>query len=600
MPAPAPLCQNCQARLVNTQNAIHQQPQPPLDIQVLRSNHLLTDLEASQIPLFLETKVPELERLEKEIGELVKQRDALRQDIERRSSWLAPIRRLPVEILVHILSYVCLGEFSLDISSTDSGDLRYCPLECDEYDSARGRQVIYKNIVATTCSLSQVCHYWRRIINASPELWSSLRIDFTQMEEVHEDLVDLYLTRSAQHPLKIDIYDPVIHNWEGYEILKDAIVIFGQTGFDVFCTVIAELHRTKEFSYRFHTDAVLDFVKHRFRAREFPLLTSLNDETVEISQAYWFWDLVHDTPNLTSLTSERFIPVEWLPENLQTLKVKHQSGYADLLEMLPHLSKLRSLHLHDFSPDAIPDTPTPVLAKHMNLREFTVTTERPLSYLNLLFASLTLPNLTSLRIFTGQLVSEDRHSTKQNVQAASYRVDQLAALCTLIERSGCLLRDLTLHVEPFPSDAFIALLEFQPSLVELDLEIRIQPSGSQPLVLVDLVDKMITSQALLPSVQHLVIHEHSYHDYRDYDVNDMFSHLASVVGMLEARAMGNRISDASLSFGRWIPSNTPGIQSKRYDIPAGIADRIQGLCMRGLKYRVTLPKMLKGDKEVVQ
>ncbi|KAK7058506.1 hypothetical protein VNI00_002140 [Paramarasmius palmivorus] len=578
---PTSLCRNCQTLLGNNHNAIHQHR--PLDIQVLRSNRLPTQTEASQIPIFVETSTAELERLEKEIRVLEVQRDALRQDIERRRSWLAPIRRLPVEILGEIFSFACLGDFSLDISSTRS--YRECPVpECEQCESERA--FVLKNIIAPTYSLSHVCHHWRCIINVSPQLWSSLRLDLTQMEEVHENLVGLYITRSTRHPLKIDIYDPPdVYEWDDYHEASDAIQVLGQAGFNIFCSVIAELDRFKEFSYRFHTDAVLDFVNEEFRTSETPFLTSLIDESVYPRGAEWFWDLYDH------------IPEEILPVNLQTVKVKHHRNYADLLRTLPHITTLRSLHLHDFLPDIIPG-PLSHPAHSMNLRDFTITTARPLSYLDILFTSVTLPNLTSLQILTSKRVSDsdNKHMTDEDSEAVTYRADQLAALHTLIKRSGCSLRDLTLHVEPFSSNAIISLLELVPSLVGVDIEVRISQTHF-PSILADFSNRMISPQPLLPCLQRLAIHEHSYQGYREYDLNDTFVHASSVVSMLENREMEKSIVDASVSFGR-VTSYALGVKS--YDLPAGLAKRVDALCAKGVKCRVTLPVMFARDNAMVE
>ncbi|KAK7058504.1 hypothetical protein VNI00_002138 [Paramarasmius palmivorus] len=607
MTTPAPLCRNCRTLLDGHDDSAQQLSRPLLDIQVLRSNRLPSDIEVFQMPSFLEANTAELERLEEEIRhvrgtleELQKRRDAIQRDTAQRRSWLAPIRKLPVEVLGEIFSYACLRDFSLDISSTRGG-YKECPLECDNWPcDGSGEMIILKSIIAPTCILSHVCHYWRCIINASPQLWSSLRLDIIQMKEEHSDLVNLYLTRSAQHPLKIDIYDPPdFYEWAEYEDIDETINMFGESGFEVLQAVVGELGRCNKFSYRFYPDSLLEYVGERYRPKAFPLLTSLH-EKVGFMEADWFWDLVKDSPNLNDMTTQYFIKLAYLPTNLQTLKVRMQRGCNNLLQSLPLLPNLKSLYLHDFLPHPDHDIPSAVPAQTVNLCDLTITTAGQLAHLDVLHASLTLPNLTSLRIYTSQQRSdneEDRITNENAASVNSYRVDQLATLTGLLDRSACFLRELTLHVEPFSSAAIVSLLEHQSRLVGLELEIRM-PQGRSP-ILQDLGARMTLLEPLIPRLQRLVIHEHSYQDYREYDINDTFAEIAGAVSMLEKRASSteNSITDVSLSFGR-VLLNVRGVKSKKYALPGEIEGRIQELCAKGVKCQVTLPKIVKGDRGV--
>ncbi|KAK7054858.1 hypothetical protein VNI00_003321 [Paramarasmius palmivorus] len=147
------------------------------------------DIQWAKTLSYLEEELLELERCEEEIervgealAELLKQRRTLLNKIERRRSWMAPIRKLPVEVLEEIFAIHCLFEsqYSLDVSPNTS-----------------------RPNIAPTLNLAQVSHHWRHIVNSSPRLWSTIRIDVS----VKVDMVSLlghYLSNSKEYPLDLD------------------------------------------------------------------------------------------------------------------------------------------------------------------------------------------------------------------------------------------------------------------------------------------------------------------------------------------------------------------------------------------------------------
>jgi hypothetical protein len=90
----------------------------------------------------------------------------LQRHIEERRAWIAPIRRLPHDILSNIFLDVC-----------EEGEW-WTPL-----------------------NLAEVCQVWRGSMLATPKAWSHLSLRDTPSPEVHS----LYFTRSAPYPLHMSL-----------------------------------------------------------------------------------------------------------------------------------------------------------------------------------------------------------------------------------------------------------------------------------------------------------------------------------------------------------------------------------------------------------
>ncbi|KAK7058483.1 hypothetical protein VNI00_002117 [Paramarasmius palmivorus] len=571
------LCQKC-----NTPFQLDDTPQsrhPRVEIQILRSNVLPSPSERSQIQRLIKAEKSDLNQLEQTIKhvqgilkELKNRRDALCKEIQRRRSWRAPIRKFPVEVLKEIFAHVCFGDdgnqYSLDISSeVDSdGGCCDCPSDCWHCQQCEGDSdtPFHKITNAPTLSLSHVCCHWRNVVVASPSLWSSLRLDVTKMEERHGDLVDLYLQHSAQYPLKVSLaqHSSMTSYYKSIEgIIEDEYT--GQVGYNVACSVVKELYHCKEFYYGFDTDVLIGVIPEPFRPQGLPLLTTFSDRVHGTPHGdRWFWDLVKVAPNLVDVSVERFWP-ERFPKNLCNLTIEGQRDYTTFLEKLPYFPKLVSLNLRDFSPrDTLP--PPPPTPHSIHTRNLTITTTQNLASLDILFSSVSLPSLFSLKIFAGRDYSSRNDS---------------GALCALIQRSGCSLEELTLHAKTY-SSALISLLELQPSLIGLDLDVRMADKR-EPLFLVELFARMSDPQSpLLPSVQRLVIHEGTTAS------DENFTEIAaSALNMAELRERhGEFVPGLSLTFNKGYGGNSEG-----RCVPVDLEKRAKELAERGVKCCIVFP-----------
>jgi hypothetical protein len=114
-------------------------------------------------------------------------RTLLRQRIDRHRAFIAPIRKIPCELLLVIFN---------DLFQAEDHD--------DEEPDEGFRRV---NDGLTTLHLSHVCRKWRSITFAKPSFWA--RIDFQPFPDLAgksvTSLIGLYLKRSQDEPLTIAI-----------------------------------------------------------------------------------------------------------------------------------------------------------------------------------------------------------------------------------------------------------------------------------------------------------------------------------------------------------------------------------------------------------
>ncbi|KAJ7587152.1 hypothetical protein C8J56DRAFT_1165262 [Mycena floridula] len=157
----------------------------------------------------------EVWRLRAIIERVEKRQSKLSHDISIHQSFIAPIRRL---LLALIFSFFCTVDF----------------WDCKPFRSKKGKGSVFREpfILATVCS------YWRSIAVTTPSLWSTIMVaasddmglsrekyeaDDDSAEEFDEesktfpeDVLNVALERSAQHPLQLwierfdDLYWPSI------------------------------------------------------------------------------------------------------------------------------------------------------------------------------------------------------------------------------------------------------------------------------------------------------------------------------------------------------------------------------------------------------
>ncbi|KAJ7038786.1 hypothetical protein C8F04DRAFT_348604 [Mycena alexandri] len=140
----------------------------------------------------------EIARVQKKLDQLVVDRASFQTRHSDYTSLLAPIRRLPSEILVEIFG-LCWDSFTPDLSDVDKEG---APL------ILRGE--LARLAHAPLLTLSQVCVRWHNIALGTPALWACIELEGPLWTAPHrfEDIMALLqsaLERSANHPLAITV-----------------------------------------------------------------------------------------------------------------------------------------------------------------------------------------------------------------------------------------------------------------------------------------------------------------------------------------------------------------------------------------------------------
>ncbi|KAK7051602.1 hypothetical protein VNI00_004581 [Paramarasmius palmivorus] len=295
---PVVLCNNCQHEFIPDAEIKHI---PIIAEEMVRTNQLPTPADLQQVPLYLEQENRALERCDQEIGRLEKAMEQLRarravlvRRIERRNSWISPIRRLPNEILYKIFAMVCRGKHGYGLDIVAQGTL-----------------------FAPTLYLTHVSCHWRQVVNASARLWCSMRICG------HSSALALlrhYLTMSKECPLNIEFIWTTVKG--------------------VFNILMPHLSRIERLSFHWnHT--VFDGIS----VSELPSFASLRflnwNHTTMDSLPAWFTDAFRTAPNLTDLTIYYAPDANELPyHQLTRLEVW---GYRDWRSLITTLRLCRRL-----------------------------------------------------------------------------------------------------------------------------------------------------------------------------------------------------------------------------------------------------------------
>nr|GAT52937.1 predicted protein [Mycena chlorophos] len=149
----------------------------------LNTNYGPDENEAAAIRAYLSSPTARLRAVEEQlatIDKLVRERDALREHIDAHNALLAPIRRMPPDIMRHIFRE-CLPT------------TRNSAMTCIEAPLLLGR----------------VCSAWRALAYSSPILWSRIHIALPKQPLLHRErlqAVSWWLDKSGACPLSISVY----------------------------------------------------------------------------------------------------------------------------------------------------------------------------------------------------------------------------------------------------------------------------------------------------------------------------------------------------------------------------------------------------------
>jgi len=232
------LCTACNARIVPKKTLL---AVPSLTTHRLRTGYFPSAVEAADLKASAEAVQIDLDYYDEEVvsltkalEELKRQRDSVLQYRDKHLGLLAPIRKLPVELLLKIFSLCCTSEEDPGLSVTT-----------DQLEPHATSSIVSTNSLA----LSQTCGLWRSILLSSPFLWACIRVDLSWKPFDLSALVELYLQRASSSLLTIHIEAfngvNVTEPHLGFRYCRE----LGKKSWWLFETLLQTMHRWVQASF---------------------------------------------------------------------------------------------------------------------------------------------------------------------------------------------------------------------------------------------------------------------------------------------------------------------------------------------------------------
>ena len=348
----------------------------------------------------------EIQCLQAQIIVLQNKRRLLERHTVGYKSLLAPIRKLPPELLHQIFLFVC------DDNYIGPGDCFRIP----------------------AATLVQVCPSWNNVASSSPRLWSIIALLIYKVSPDTKTAIKHLLEKSGSAPLDVKITSIYNHHSD----LQWLDMLVRQS----YSWLRLDLSLN-------HTRSIDVFPALRPIQGNLPLL-----EYLELSghpQSGVFLDIFQNAPRLRSVSlgyesNPDAIILPW--EQLQSLVLsRSKNRYAPLLRLS---SNLKTITIDGHSEDELdPERSCQVVLDAEALSLGLETSDQ----WNII-TNLTLPKLTSFCLL----------STCMPVSTP-----QLSLIQSLISRSSCRLTSLRWSSLPIPLEPFLAFLSTVPSLTSLSL-----------------------------------------------------------------------------------------------------------------------------------
>ncbi|KAK7037287.1 hypothetical protein VNI00_011278 [Paramarasmius palmivorus] len=360
--------------------------------EILRSQRPPSATEASQTQSLLEQEEIEIQRYDEElrqlrsiVDKLENQRRLLCQQAEQRRSWLAPIRRLPTEILEYILYLT----------------------HCQAKD--RSLRISHESIDTPVHDLSQVCLYWRRIVLARPAWWERISLDIYGLKRNILPLLELHFKNSRGSLLWIHIKDGQYWKWvygpDAHMPDRYAMHI-GTHGLDAFAMVMRQAGRMRRLTFSVPWEIFTCLSSHRMLPPEDVTFTSLQYFCCKDyirGRVPWFSQAITaSAPMLTAAVlgkSGRMLdPIPFgqgLPfSQLHSLTIQRVTSIPQLVEhVFPQCTQLSNLTLDSVGvQDSFHQIPTVELS---NVRNLSLSYSKPDDY-TLFLERVRLPALQTV------------------------------------------------------------------------------------------------------------------------------------------------------------------------------------------------------------
>ncbi|KAJ7601180.1 hypothetical protein C8J56DRAFT_912353 [Mycena floridula] len=164
--------------------------------ELLASSSIPTEAERAHLNQLLDASNAEISRLTAAIHKLVQEREALEQNVASYKIILAPIRRLPEDMLREIFVHCLPANKAAATVITDAPLL-----------------------------LGRICHSWRELALSTPALWASIHVQFPYDVDLARaqrlcDEAQTWLARSGTCPLTIKVLEIGDNQPPGIDFIK--------------------------------------------------------------------------------------------------------------------------------------------------------------------------------------------------------------------------------------------------------------------------------------------------------------------------------------------------------------------------------------------
>jgi len=371
-------------------------------------------------------------------------------EIASLRSLLAPIRRLPPELLTDIFTY-CLPHQRFIRPAPDQAPLL----------------------------LAQICATWRHASISIPTLWTSLQLRGFQTDTLGDEplpeetqrvnnLLYTWFSRTKDCPLSLSVLDDSLLLKTVSKKLDD----FASRWQHLSILVSEHTHRCLDPSYEY--SSLKSFKLHTLEGLDEVLVHDLSGSMLNAPQlTHFIWE--NDVPQPT--------PIEMIWENLTHLTLSTTMTIQQCLPILPRLTKMQNLNLQDISTEpgdlplcsaSLPELKALVLCS----------TEDIYPILN----ALTLPNLRDFVLNVGLWPH--------------------TAILNLFHRSRCPLESLDLF---FPPLSEVHLLEFLERVHTTLIELTLQSNAELGPPITDAVLDRLTNtgvgEVLCPKLQVIAMYQ---------------------------------------------------------------------------------------------
>jgi hypothetical protein len=365
-------------------------------------------------------------------------RDEALACIDQHKRLLAPVRRLPVELLAAIFGF-CLTLPSSQQRETFDLDFSFLKIhEKDHYSSLSCRQA--------PLLLGRVCSLWRAVALLTPSLWSSFSLQCDDDASTNRAVfgAKTFISRSGMSPLFLSFSLRGGGAGARARQMIDAITPYSQRWRSIEITTIA--------ARRFEMIRALSRVK-----RSLPVLRTLTIGSSRFDDhALDYKDIFKVAPSLrnvllfVSLSPWQLrLPWSQLTSFIWNGGTSRMQDYIDIFRFCPNLTFCAFLFIPHSS-----NSPPPLLS---------ITDDSHVTHLNL--CSLHIPSATDLTGFFGWLTLPALRSLR--VGGPDQSCWEPAPFTSLLVRSSCILSIAVLELKS--AHTLITCLETMPSLNELEI-----------------------------------------------------------------------------------------------------------------------------------